>query len=193
MQTSTDPRLCALLCFLSPELSWQPCSCLRKSFRRAGIRPDVEYRFRWWKKRSILWRYLRCKGAFHTAVLVLMSVPTKLSRSSWVLDSNTKSFLFHVSTRVVLSSGKATVPSKVSHRNPRWIGIQVGSIMFSPSYGPSTTHEYQDYHVDLKDHLAVTFGLIGKVIHEGCQDSVLATKENKNRIYHEGQYSWRTL
>ena len=65
--------------------------------------------------------------------------------------------------------------------------------MFSPSYGPSTTHEYQDYHVDLKDHLAVTFGLIGKVIHEGCQDSVLATKENKNGIYHEGQYSWRTL
>ena len=42
------------------------------------------------------------------------------------------------------------------------IGIQV---IFNPVYGRSKTHEYQDYHIDLKDHLAVTFGLIGEVVH----------------------------
>ena len=61
--------------------------------------------------------------------------------------------------------------------------------MFSPSYGPSTTHEYQDYHVDLKDHLAVTFGLIGKVIHKGRQANVFAAEETKNGFYYKGQYS----
>ena len=53
-------------------------------------------------------------------------------------------------------------------------------VCFHPIYGPSKTHEYQDYHMDLKDHLANTFGLIGKVVHKGCKANVYATKENNN-------------
>ena len=64
-------------------------------------------------------------------------------------------------------------------------GIHVN---FDPVYGPSTTHEYQDYHVDLKDCLAVTFVLIGKVIHKDSHANILAVKENKNGFYLEGQY-----
>ena len=45
--------------------------------------------------------------------------------------------------------------------------------------------------MDLKDHLAVTFGLIGKIIPIGYQANVFATKESKNGFHHEGEYSWR--
>ena len=57
-------------------------------------------------------------------------------------------------------------------------------ISFCPVYEPSTTHEYQGYHIDLKDHLAVTFFLIGEIVHEGRQANVLSMKENKKWFYH---------
>ena len=34
--------------------------------------------------------------------------------------------------------------------------------------------------MDLKDHPAVTFGLICRVVHKGLQANVLAEKESKN-------------
>ena len=66
-------------------------------------------------------------------------------------------------------------------------------VSFHLVYGPSTTHEYHDYHMDLKDCLAVTFGLIGKVVHKGCQANVFAAKENVIGFYQEGQYSPRVF
>ena len=48
------------------------------------------------------------------------------------------------------------------------------NVCFHPVYGPSTTREYQDYHMDLKDHLIVTFGLIGNTVYKGRQANVLA-------------------
>ena len=62
-----------------------------------------------------------------------------------------------------------------------------------PVYRPSTIHKYQNYHVDLKDHLECKFGLIGEIVHKGYQANVLATEETKNGFYHEGQYSWGTF
>ena len=38
--------------------------------------------------------------------------------------------------------------------------------------------------MDLKDHLAVTFGLISKIGHKGNQANVIATKENMKGFYH---------
>ena len=70
------------------------------------------------------------------------------------------------------------------------IGILV---YFHSVYGPSITHEYQDYQVDLKDHLASKFGLIGEIIHKGYQANVLAAEEMRNGFYNGGQYSWRTF
>ena len=51
-----------------------------------------------------------------------------------------------------------------------------------------SVHEYQDYHMDLKDHFAVTFGFIGKIIHRGRLANVFAMKKNENGFYPEGQY-----
>ena len=42
--------------------------------------------------------------------------------------------------------------------------------------------------MDLKDCLAVKFGLIGKVVHKGYQANVLTTKESENGFYLAGQY-----
>ena len=47
--------------------------------------------------------------------------------------------------------------------------------------------------MELKDHLAVTFGLNGEITHKGRQANALATKENENGFYHEDQYSLRTF
>ena len=49
-----------------------------------------------------------------------------------------------------------------------------GPYRFSPSYGPATTHEHQGYHMDIEDWLAVTFSLVGKIIHKDCQANFLA-------------------
>ena len=49
----------------------------------------------------------------------------------------------------------------------------------------ATVQGYLDYHMDLKDCLAVTFGLIGEVVYKGCQGNVHAAKENKNGFYRE--------
>ena len=46
--------------------------------------------------------------------------------------------------------------------------------------------------MDLKDHLAVTFGLIGKIILKDHQANVFAMKECKNGFDNECQYFWRT-
>ena len=55
-----------------------------------------------------------------------MSVPTKHSRSSWVVVLTARSLLVQASTWVVLSSGKAIVFPKVSQRKRRWVGVLVG-------------------------------------------------------------------
>lgn len=47
--------------------------------------------------------------------------------------------------------------------------------------------------MDLKHHLAVTFGLIGEVIHKGYQANVLAAEDIKIGFYYEGEQSWRTF
>ena len=56
-----------------------------------------------------------------------------------------------------------------------------------------TTHDYQNCPRDLKDCLAITFGLIGEVIHKGHQANVFTVKKNEIGFYHEGQYFWRTF
>ena len=66
-------------------------------------------------------------------------------------------------------------------------------ISFHLIYGPNTTIEHQGYHMDHKDCLAVTFALIGKVVHKGHQAKVLSMGETKNGFYHEGKKSQRTL
>ena len=73
--------------------------------------------------RSDLWRALKCRGPFQTAGVVLMRVPTKLSRSSWVVFLLARSFAAQLSTLVVLSSGKAIVLPTVSQRKQRWMGV----------------------------------------------------------------------
>merc|ERR1712112_325790 len=61
------------------------------------------------------------------AGVVLISVPTKHSRSSWVVFLLARSLLAQLYTRVVLSSGKAIVFPTVFQRNPRWVGKLLGS------------------------------------------------------------------
>ena len=62
-------------------------------------------------------------------------------------------------------------------------------VQFHSSYEPTTAHKYQEYHMDLKDHLAVTFDFMGKIFNIGYQANMLATQESRNGFYHEGQYS----
>ena len=45
--------------------------------------------------------------------------------------------------------------------------------------------------MDLKDCLAFTFGLIGKLIQKGYQANVQAANQNKNGFYHKGKYYQR--
>ena len=47
--------------------------------------------------------------------------------------------------------------------------------------------------MDLKDCLAVTFELIGKIVYKDSQANVFIAQENQNRFYNEGQYSWATF
>ena len=69
-------------------------------------------------------------------------------------------------------------------------GVHIG---FHPVYGPATTHEHQGYHMDIEDCLAVTFCLVGKIIHKDSQANFLAAEEMMDVFYHEGQYSQRTF
>ena len=62
---------------------------------------------------------------------------------------------------------------------------------FHPINGPATTHEYQGYHMDLKDHLTRASYLICKVVHEGRQADASAVEKFDNRTHHVGQYSSR--
>ena len=64
---------------------------------------------------------------------------------------------------------------------------------FRPINGPTTTHEYQGYQMDLKDRLTTAPCLICKIIHEGCQADTSATEKFDDRSHHEGQYSWGTF
>lgn len=61
------------------------------------------------------------KGAFHAAMWVLMSLPTNISISLWVVDTDSKSLLVH---GFVIWQGN----SQVFQRSPRWISILVGSM-----------------------------------------------------------------
>ena len=60
---------------------------------------------------------------------------------------------------------------------------------FYPINGPTTTHEYQGYHMDLKDHLTPAFHLICEVVHKGCQANVSAVEKLNDWSHHKGQYS----
>ena len=104
------------------------------------------------------------------------------------MDSDSeKSFglCFH-SGGFVLWQGNSPFQGVTEEPKMNWYpgGIHVS---FHPVYGPATTHEHQEFHIDLKDHLAVTFSFIGEIIHKGCQAKVLATEETKNGFYHQGQ------
>ena len=59
--------------------------------------------------------------------------------------------------------------------------------------GLATTHEYQGYHMDLKDHLTPAFRLICKIVHKGCQADASATEKLNNWSHHKGQYFWVTF
>ena len=59
--------------------------------------------------------------------------------------------------------------------------------------GPATTHEYQGYHMDLKDHLTPAFCLICEVIHKGRQANASATEKLNYWSHHKGQYSRGTF
>ena len=64
---------------------------------------------------------------------------------------------------------------------------------FYPINGPTTTHEYQGYHMDLKDHLTPAFRLICKIVHKGHQANASATEKLNNWGHHKGQYSQGTF
>ena len=61
-------------------------------------------------------------------------------------------------------------------------------VSFHPVYGPTTTHEYQGYHMDLKDRLTPAFHLICKIVHEGLQADASATEKLNDWSHHKGQY-----
>ena len=64
---------------------------------------------------------------------------------------------------------------------------------FHPTDGPATTHEYQGYHMDLKDNLTPASCFICKIVHEGHQADASATEKFNKGNHHIGQYSWRTF
>ena len=64
---------------------------------------------------------------------------------------------------------------------------------FHPINGPATTHEYQGYHMDLKDCLSPAFRLICKIVHKGRQANASAMEKLNNWHHHKGQYSRGTF
>ena len=64
---------------------------------------------------------------------------------------------------------------------------------FHPINGPATTHEYQGYHMNPKDHLTPARCLICKIVHEGHQADASATEKLDNWSYLKGQYSRGTF
>ena len=64
---------------------------------------------------------------------------------------------------------------------------------FHPINEPATTHEYQGYHMDLKDCLTPAFHLICKIVHKGRQADTSAVEKFDDWSHHEGQYSWGTF
>ena len=64
---------------------------------------------------------------------------------------------------------------------------------FHPINGPTTTHEYHCYHMDLKDHLTPALCLICEIVHKGLQANASAAEKLNNRCHHKGQYSQGTF
>ena len=63
---------------------------------------------------------------------------------------------------------------------------------FHPIYGPATTHEYQGYHMHLKEHLTPASCLICKVVHKGHQADASAMEKFDDRSHQIGQYPRHT-
>ena len=58
---------------------------------------------------------------------------------------------------------------------------------------PTTTHEHQGYHMDLKDRLAPAASLTRKIVHKGRQTDASAAEKLHDGIHHAGQYSRGTF
>ena len=93
-------------------------------------------------------------------------------------------------TRISISNSPFYSIQELTKMNQSSGGVH---ICFHLIYGPNTTIEHQGSHMDHNDCLAVTFALIGKVVHKGHQANVLSMGETMNGFYHEGKKSQRTL
>ena len=59
---------------------------------------------------------------------------------------------------------------------------------FYPINEPTTTHEYQGYDMDMKDHHTSAFCFICEVVHKGLKANASATEKLNDWIHHQGQY-----